>query len=229
MRALPVSFAASNRGLRNGKPKYPKPPTRRPSRTATETKTPGFGFRPERGGHHFLVTMPKSGGDQVMISEPLTCEKTTGRRELRLALGREDDKIRILMPLRKWDAIAEPLQREFNFRLKKLGLASGRWSKTWTPVSRLPGKEMTLLAWAIEEADPALIPTAIRNWQGLAPEERRWLSTMANTAPGQVLNGRNKGWRKAVRFALTENPATMDGDGHREEFFGLIRESPSSL
>jgi hypothetical protein len=207
----------------------PRSPIRRSDRTATETKALGFGFLPERGEHHFLVTMPKTGGDQVIISEHLTWEETTGRRELSLALGREDDKIRVLMPRRKWDAIAEPLQLEFNLRLKKLGLASGRWSKTWTPVSRLLGKEMTLLAWAIEEADPALIPTAVRNWQGLAPEERWWLYTMTNAATGHALNGRNKGWRKAVRFALTENPATVEGDGHREEFFGLIRESPSSL
>jgi hypothetical protein len=198
-------------------------------RANAETKAVGFGFMPERGEHHFLVRMPKGGDDRVLISEHLTWEEAPGRRELSLALGREDDKIRVMLPARKWQAIAEPLQLEFNLRLKKLGVASGRWSKTWTPVSRLLGKEMTLLAWAIEDADPALIPTAIRNWQGLAPEERWWLFTMTNAATGHSINGRNKGWRKAVRFALTENPATFEGDRHREEFFGLIRESPQSL
>jgi hypothetical protein len=34
---------------------------------------------------------------------------------------------------------------------------------------------------------------------------------------------------KDVLGVLTENPATIEGDGHREEFFGPIRESPSSL
>ena len=29
---------------------------------------------------------------------------------------------------------------------------------------------------------------------------------MTDTATGQAIGGRNKGWRKAVRFALTENP-----------------------
>ena len=74
------------------------------------------------------------------------------------------------------------------------------------PVDRNMGKELVLLAWAVEDADPVLIPNAVRNWLGLSPEERWWLYTMTNAATGQALKGRNKGWRKAVRFALTENP-----------------------
>ena len=46
----------------------------------------------------------------------------------------------------------------------------------------------------------------MHNWLGLVPEERWWLYTMTNAATGHAVNGRNKGWRKAVRFALTENP-----------------------
>ncbi len=47
---------------------------------------------------------------------------------------------------------------------------------------------------------------AIKNWLGLKPEERWWLFTMTNAATGHAISGRNKGWRKAVRYALTENP-----------------------
>ena len=65
-----------------------------------------------------------------------------------------------------------------------------------------------LLAWAIEDADPALIPHAIKNWRGFASEERWWLFTMTNAATGHALTGRGRGWRKAVRFALTENPVS---------------------
>jgi hypothetical protein len=43
---------------------------------------------------------------------------------------------------------------------------------------------------------------------GLAPEERWWLFTMTNAATGHAIAGRNKGWRKAVRYALTENPVS---------------------
>jgi hypothetical protein len=56
---------------------------------------------------------------------------------------------------------------------------------------------VVLLAWAIEDADPARIPTTIRNWRGLAPEEQWWLFTMTNAATKHAVSGRGKGWRKA--------------------------------
>ena len=89
-------------------------------------------------------------------------------------------------------------------------------------MARLLGKELTLLAWAVEDADPALIPAAIRNWSGLAPEERWWLFTMTNAATGHALHGRNRGWRKAVRFALTENPVNADGRERAADLFRLV-------
>ena len=53
-----------------------------------------------------------------------------------------------------------------------------------------------------------MIPAAVKNWLGLVPEERWWLYTMTSAATGHAIQGRNKGWRKAVRYALTENPVT---------------------
>ncbi|MBU4351446.1 DUF3780 domain-containing protein, partial [Patescibacteria group bacterium] len=73
--------------------------------------------------------------------------------------------------------------------------------------------------WAIEECDPVLISTAVRNWLGLAPEERWWLYTMTNASTGHALNDRNKGWRKAIRFALTENPVSDQALLKRREEF----------
>ena len=73
------------------------------------------------------------------------------------------------------------------------------------PVARLFGKELVLLAWAIEDAEPGLAYTAIQNWRGLAPEERWWLYTMTAAQTGHHAQ-KNRGWRKAVRAALTENP-----------------------
>ncbi|HVR37290.1 MAG TPA: DUF3780 domain-containing protein [Methylomirabilota bacterium] len=146
-----------------------------------------------------------------------------------MALGKDDNKIRVLLPVSKWEAIAEQVKAEFNQRLRKHGLRSGQWGRAETPVSRLLGKELVLLAWAIEEADPALIPTALRNWAGLAPEERWWLYTMTNAATGHAITGRGKGWRKAVRFALTENPAS-GGEGERcEDLLYLLREESGGV
>jgi hypothetical protein len=188
-------------------------------------KSQGFGFIPEESVHHFIVTIQSGKTDHVYISEHFFWDESEERRKLSLALGNEDDKMRVILPRSKWLEIAEPVQIEFNKRLKKNGLATGRWKIGQTPVSRLLGKELVLLAWAIEDADPALIPVAIKNWLGLAPEERWWLFTMTNAATGHAIAGRNKGWRKAVRYALTENPVS---DGYeiesRQELFLVMEE-----
>ena len=63
---------------------------------------------------------------------------------------------------------------------------------------------MILLLWAIEDSDPSLIPTALRNWLGFSREERWWLFTMTNATTGHADDKR--GWRKAIRYAITENP-----------------------
>lgn len=200
-----------------------KPARKKPVACKSEPpeKPLGFGFLPCRSQHHFMVTVRT---DTVLFSEHLHYDDAPGRRELSLALGREDDKLRAILPLRKWEAIREVVREVFNDRLKAAGLPAGRWGRKETPVSRLLGKEMVLLVWAIEDADPGLIPTAIANWRGLAQEERWWLYTMTNAATGHATHGRNKGWRKAVRFALTENPVSGGDDVAREGLFSLIRE-----
>ncbi len=196
-----------------------------PPRKHEEPATLGFGFVPDVSGHHFTVTMP-SGRDneKVYISEHLYWDDSAARQELSSALGHEDNKLRVILHKAKWDAIADAARVEFNTRLRKNALPPGKWLKAQTHVSRLLGKELVLLAWAIEDADPGSIPAAIRNWQGLAPEERWWLFTMTNAATGHALTGRNKGWRKAVRFALTENPVTGTDTTPRESLFSLVRE-----
>jgi len=191
---------------------------------AKKAKSMGFGFVPEKSQHHFLVTIPKRAkkNDWVCISEHLEWNENEAGRNLSLALGREDSKMRVMLSQSKWNAIADDVKAEFNGRLKRNDLKSGQWKTGQTPVSRLLGKELVLLAWAIEDADPTLIPMAIKNWLGLAPEERWWLFTMTNAATGHALTGRDKGWRKAVRYALTENPVSSITYERRKPRFGLF-------
>ncbi|MCL6479711.1 MAG: DUF3780 domain-containing protein [Peptococcaceae bacterium] len=191
-------------------------------------KSEGFGFIPGESGHHFLVTIPAARSEKIIISEHFTWDESRERRSLSLALGNEDDKMRVILPRSKWQAIAGEVQAEFNRRLKRNSLPAGRWKTGQTPVSRLLGKELVLLAWAIEDADPALIPVAVKNWLGLAPEERWWLFTMTNAATGHAVYGRDKGWRKAVRYALTENPVSGDHQYEsRQELFLIMEEALS--
>jgi hypothetical protein len=189
----------------------------------------GFGFVPAESEHHVLVSIPAPRGDAVVISEHLTWAPATEARKITLAPGEEDSKVKVVIPRLKWDKIAEFVEAEFNDRLRRQNLRSGKWKAGAVPVARLLGKELILLAWAIEDADPALIPAALNNWQGLLPEERWWLFTMTNAATGHAVNGRNKGWRKAVRFALTENPTTDQPAHPGLELFELIREQTSKF
>lgn len=164
----------------------------------------GFGVDPAQSKNHFFVlilpkdqnTDPKS---YVQIYERYTW---TEGGEQKLA---PEDVLRITLDKHKWEEVKAALTTEFNARLKKEGLKTSKFAATGgTPVERLFGKEMMVLLWSIEDSDPSVISTAIRNWKGLLPEERWWLYTMTNAATGGLKD--NKGWRKALRYALCENP-----------------------
>ena len=188
----------------------------------SRSKSMGFGFQPEESTHHFIVTVPAGNRQDVLIAEHLTFDPEKGPAPPSVGFGPHDSKLRALLPRTKWNALADDVRVEFNRRLKRQGLAAGRWKTGANPIARLLGKELTLLAWAVEDADPALIPAAVKNWLGLAPEERWWLFTMTNAATGHAFHGRGKGWRKAVRFALTENPVTGVRHDTSTEFFRLV-------
>ena len=182
--------------------------TAKATKKITKASSEDFGFTPAESEHHFVVTIPKGSSEKVMISEHYSVEETGAKRKLNVSLGKEDTSARVFLDRPKWNAIADHVRADFNQRLKKTGLKAGKWKAGNVQLSRLFGKEIVLLAWAIEDADPSLIPIAIKNWLGLTPEERWWLFTMTNAATGHAINGRNKGWRKAVRYALTENPVS---------------------
>uniref|UniRef100_A0A831UA73 DUF3780 domain-containing protein n=1 Tax=Geobacter metallireducens TaxID=28232 RepID=A0A831UA73_GEOME len=178
-------------------------------------KYEGFGFCPQESAHHFRVTIPAGSQQEIIISEHFSFDEEGGARSATLSES-HDGQLKVILSRAKWNAIADEVRVEFNRRLKEHGVRAGKWKTGVVPVARPLGKELVLLCWAIEDADPATIPTAIRNWLGLAQEERWWLYTMTNAATGNAVSGRNKGWRKAVRFALTENPVT-DHIGRMQE------------
>ena len=192
---------------------------------AQRSHSEGFGFIPTETQHHFLVTIPAGKAEKIIISEYFDWDESAQRRKLNFTLGKEDSKFKVILERHKWNAISDELRAEFNRRLKKNRLKIGEWKTGQIPISKFFGKEMVVLAWAIEDADPALIPTAIKNWLGLAPEERWWLYTMTNAATGNAVSGKNKGWRSALRYALTENPISDEINPVRPiEIFQLSRE-----
>lgn len=164
-----------------------------------------FGFDPRETQHHFLVVIPRGAAGKIEISEHFSWDATRGSGEVSYG-SRLDGQIRVMLPRLKWDEIADPVRAHFNIRLRRMQLKTGGWKAGPNLLRRELGKELVLLAWAIEDADPALIPAALANWGGLDPEERWWLYTQTAGATGHGINDRGRGWRKAVRYALTENP-----------------------
>lgn len=165
-------------------------------------KTLGFGFAPARSPHHFAV-LPR-GERQVDI-----VERFAYGDEVEEAVTTETTKVTLSPYL--WDRISGPAENEFNRRLRAGGLRAGRWLKGETLLAPHFGKELTLLAWAVEnqDLDPTPIPSMIANWAGLAPEERWWFYTTINATSAHAGYGKDKGWRQAIKIAFAENPVQL--------------------
>jgi hypothetical protein len=173
----------------------------RTAKRAAGRDTLGFGVPNVTDPHHLVVHIPRGGKDDVSISEHFGVRAGPA--------GMPDVVDRAVLSRSRWVAVAETLRRAFNERLKEKGLTPSRWSVGNNPVERLLGKELCVLVWAIERAPEELIPVALTNWSGLRPEERWWLFTMAAAATGGPDDG-DVGWRKALRYALTENPTSAE-------------------
>src|SRR6266540_1366172 len=127
------------------------------SNTERDLQSSGFGFDPEESAAYFLVHIPAGSTLPVDISEHLSWNPDRVAESVHLGVEHEDGQVRCRLPRAKWNEIAETLRAEFNVRLRKAGHKPGKWKSGYNAVSRILGKELTLLAWAIEDADPALI------------------------------------------------------------------------
>ena len=81
----------------------------------------GFGFIPEETNHHFLVLIPKD-NSSVKVYERFEWDENFENESL------EESQHKVSISKHKWIQIKEPLQKEFNKRLKKYNLNIGRWS-----------------------------------------------------------------------------------------------------
>lgn len=166
-----------------------------PSKTtkaAVNYATLGFGVPATSDPHHFKVIIPKANTGKVQISEYL-------------GLQAHSDEFavidRVLLDRPRWTAIRAEVQRTFNARLKNHHVKTASWKVGENVVDRLLGKELCVLAWAVEGMDMEKIPVAVRNWLALRPEERWWLFGMTAMSTGGINDG-EKGWRLALRHAL---------------------------
>lgn len=148
--------------------------------------------------HCFLVQIPRSLQASVDIFEvfghfPLPTEAT----------WQPEVTLRAKLAKSKWDAMSGEVRTEFNRRLKAERKKTGSWAQGGNGVQRLLGKELLVLAWAVEQEDVSTehCEVALRNWLGLKPEERWWLYTMTAASTG-FAHQAGMGWREALRSAL---------------------------
>jgi hypothetical protein len=159
--------------------------------------TTGFGCPDTTDPHRFEVDIPAGRTGTVCITEHYGIRAGIN--------GLPEVAERCHLPRPVWSMIAEDVKRDFNERLRAKKLSASRWTTGVNRLERLLGKELLVLAWAVENASPETVPNAIRNWIGLRPEERWWLYSVTAAATGFPEHA-DIGWRKALRFALTENP-----------------------
>ncbi len=187
-------------------------------RTKTEppkTETIGFGFEPSKTAYHFVVTIPRGQDGSVEVSEHFVYGEDYEDAAARARLSDEVPSFpirppqpKVVVSLHQWRYVADDVRTEFNRTLRTAGYKPSAWKIGPNCLSAHLGKELTLLLWAVEDIDPSLIPNAVANWSGLAPEERWWLYTTINAATGHVTEGRGRGWRQAIGIAFRDNPVT---------------------
>lgn len=154
--------------------------------------TLGFGVPATSDPHHFRVNIPKGNSGKVQISE-----------HFGLQAASSDSAVidRVLLDRQRWTAIRAEVQRAFNARLATHDLKPSAWKVGHNPLDRLLGKELCVLAWAVELMEMEKIPVAVRNWLAMRPEERWWLFGMTAMSTGGVMDA-GKGWRTALKHAL---------------------------
>ena len=189
--------------------------------------TIGFGVPATTDPHHFIVNIPKDNRGVVIISE-------------NLGIQAQDQATAIISRVRlervRWTAIRSEVQRAFNNRLKERHLKVSSWTVGDNRVDRLLGKELCVLAWAVETLKLENIPIAVRNWLALRPEERWWLFGMVAMNTGGVFDS-ERGWRLALRHALgdiaqhdtlkpqiSKSKKSVSGDESEPSMFSLFDE-----
>ncbi len=158
-----------------------------------------FGAPVVYGAHIFRVEIPPARNGEIYIIEDFGLKGGEN--------GLPYDEVRVVLDRQVWSAIAETARKNFNERLKAKKLLTGRWhvgtGKESVKVDRLLGKELCILAWAAERAEPEKIPVICSKWSALRPEERWWLFSMTVAEAG-LAEDSDRGWRKALMFALSD-------------------------
>ena len=182
-------------------------------KTVLKRPASSFGFEPEECQHHFLVRIPELGkkNNDIRVYERFTWDDADRNSQKTDIVSDElnNPHEKIVLSREKWEAVKPVIEATLNATLKKTGRKLGKFMNGNNAVERLLGKEMMVLLWAVEGCEMSVVDNAVLNWQALSREERWWLFTMTNATTGGA--GDRRGWRMALRYALTENPLEDPG------------------
>jgi hypothetical protein len=165
--------------------------------------------------HHFVVRIPRGDRGDIEIIENFG---------LHAEFNEDAVLLRCRLPRRAWNGIRDEAKRVLNERLREKGLKPSRWNAGDNQVERLLGRELCLLAWAVETAQPSEYPAACAAWAALKPEEKWWLFRMCDSATGTA-DDVDVGWRKAVRVAFTETPGPLTSTKKKKKTPKAIEEA----
>lgn len=154
--------------------------------------THGFGVPNDLAPHQFLVRVPTGRTDPVEVWEDFGAA----------ALGTAAQKLcRVAIPRETWRQVAEGVKAHLNRRLKEKDLKASRFNTGDNRVERILGRELCVLAWAIEDATPDEAAIAFTRWSSHRPEELWWLFQQIDRDGGEW-DSPKTGWRIAIRHAL---------------------------
>lgn len=172
----------------------------------TSSSSRGFGYiASQSAGYHFEVRHNSDG--------TITLYERFASQEADKAMYDATPRQIVRISWRRWEMIREPVAAEFNHRLRQQKQRAGRWLKSVTPLTPAFGKELALLAWAIENVDHTVIDRMLTNWLHLAPEERWWFYSMISAEQRHQLTDIDFGWKAAIKVAfrgeVSENVARL--------------------
>jgi hypothetical protein len=119
--------------------------------------------------------------------------------------GGPDRLARCVLPRARWNAIANVAKQAMNDRLKEQELPASRWMTGENRVERLLGKEVVVLAWAVEAAEEEDVDAVAAAWAALRPEERWWLFGRVASSAGGAADAMAKP-RRGLALLLSSGP-----------------------
>jgi hypothetical protein len=145
--------------------------------------------------HHVEVTIPEGRGGELLFEEDWGVAQAGG----------PDRLLRCALPRGRWNAVATIAKQVLNERLKEQELPPSRWVTGVNRIERLLGKEVVVLAWAVEAADEDDVSAVAAAWAALRPEERWWLFGRVASVAGSSADASAKP-RRGLGLLLSGGP-----------------------